>query len=149
MSSDTKDKNKISKNDPGSERAGSSLSITNKTKKNIPNINFKEIKEFVLGKEYDLSLVFVGNKTSRKLNSTLRGKDRPTNILSFPLSKTDGEIFMNPSAIEKENKKNGENYKKYFAYILIHGLTHLKGFDHGSKMEGEESRIMKKFLNTF
>ena len=144
MSLDIKDKNK--KKEPISKRDGSSLSIKNQTKKVIPSLDFKWFKEIVLGNDYELSLVFIGNTLSRKLNSTLRGKDKPTNILSFPLSKKDGEIFMNPAVIEKENKKAGDNYKEYFAYVLIHGLLHLKGFDHSSKMEREESRIMKKFL---
>lgn len=146
MSSGTKDKNK--KKEPISKRDGSSLLIKNQTKKVIPSLDFKWLKETVLGNDYELSLVFVGDTISRRFNSTLRGKDRPTNILSFPLSNKDGEIFMDPSVIEKENKKTGGDYKEYFAYVLIHGLIHLKGFDHSDKMEKEESRIMKKFLKT-
>jgi probable rRNA maturation factor len=99
----------------------------------------------VLGKDYELSLVFVGAAFSRKLNRILRGKDRPTNVLSFNLSKTSGEVFMDLGKIEKELKKFGMPMNKLCAYLFIHALLHLKGMEHGARMERAETKFLKKF----
>ncbi|MEK7208708.1 MAG: rRNA maturation RNase YbeY [Patescibacteria group bacterium] len=89
----------------------------------------------VLGQDYELSLVFVDSARSRNLNRVWRGKNQPANILSFPLTPTAGEIFID---LEMVGKKN-------LLFIFIHGLLHLKGLDHGSKMEALESQLVKYF----
>jgi len=63
------------------------------------------IKESILGKKYELSLVFIGDKLSKKLNKNYRQKDYGANILSFPLDKNSGEIFINIPNSKKECKK--------------------------------------------
>ena len=122
------------------------LDVSNKTKKIIPKIGFEKMADFALGKKYVLSLVFIGKKKMRTLNLRFKGKDKPTNILSFPLSKKEGEIFICPEIIEKESTIVGDKYSKYLTKIFVHGITHLKGFEHGSIMEKEEEKILKKFL---
>lgn len=122
------------------------LSERNNTKKNLPQIGYEKIADFALGKKYELSLVFAGEKLIKGLNSKFRKKDRATNILSFPLSKTEGEIFICPSIAEREAKAVGSSLSDYLIFLFIHGITHLKGFDHGSKMEIEEEKIRRKFL---
>ena len=99
----------------------------------------------VLGKNFNLSLVFVGHAASRRLNKSLRGKDRPTNVLSFPLSKTSGEIFIDLAQAEKEHRKFDMTFKKFVAYLCIHGLLHLKGMEHGAKMDQAEKRLLSQF----
>jgi len=120
--------------------------VRNKTKISIPKIGYEKIADFALGKNYELSLVFVGKNLIKKLNSEYRKKDNPTNILSFPLTKTEGEIFICPEIAKQESKEIGETLKSHIIYLFIHGITHLKGFDHGSKMEKEEEKIRKIFL---
>jgi len=115
------------------------FNIKEGSRSKIPKIPFEKIKDFILGQGYELSLVFVGDKLSRQLNKRFRNKDCATNILSFPYSKTDGEIFIDPNVVKKEAKREGEKYHSYLAYIFIHGLIHLKGFDHSSKMESKEA----------
>jgi probable rRNA maturation factor len=99
----------------------------------------------VLGNKYDVSVVFCGEKLSQRLNRTYRKKNKPTNVLSFPLSKHEGEIFLNLIRIKKEAQKKGLPWAGYLSYLFIHGLLHLKGHDHGSRMEAEEKRILKLF----
>ena len=125
------------------------LHLRKRTKSALPSLPFEKIKDFILGQGYELSLVFVGDKLSRKLNKQFRDKDRATNILSFPYSKTDGEIFIDPNVVKRESKREREKFSSYLAYVFIHGLTHLKGFDHGSKMEVEENKAKKKFAELF
>ncbi len=111
------------------------FSIANKTKAKLPRVAFLDIKNAVVGRKYELSLVFCGDALSRKLNKTYRDKDKPTNVLSFPISETSGEIFINPRRLKNFSVK----------FLFIHGLLHLKGFEHGDTMEKREKALLKKF----
>lgn len=101
------------------------------------NKRWRELKNSVLGKNFNLSMVYADSGLMRKLNRIYRKKDKPTTVLSFPLSKKDGEIFLNLPLIKKE--------KIDLDYLFIHSLLHLKGFRHGAKMEKKEKSIFKKF----
>ncbi|MBX4181622.1 rRNA maturation RNase YbeY [Candidatus Parcubacteria bacterium] len=125
-----------------------SISIKNKTRKSPPRLPFERMAESVLGKSYDLSLVFCGEAESHKLNYQYRGKDKPTNVLSFPISPNSGEIFIDLKTAEKEYKNFGLSFQKFVGYLFIHGLLHLKGMEHGYTMEKAEKTLLKKFLNT-
>ncbi|MEK9209346.1 MAG: rRNA maturation RNAse YbeY, partial [Patescibacteria group bacterium] len=70
----------------------------------------------------------------KDLNQRYRKKDKPADILSFSLSKNQGEIFVNLKRCRRD-----------LAFIYIHGLLHLKGLNHGVKMKNKEEAIMKKF----
>ena len=102
---------------------------------NSPIKNSAEIKDYVLGKDYDLSLVFCDNRLSRRLNRTYRGKDKPTNVLAFPISESSGEIFI--------NLKKLDGFSPLF--LFIHALLHLKGLEHSAKMESEEQKLFQLF----
>lgn len=91
---------------------------------------WKEIKNRVLGEKYDLSMVMADEAMMKKLNETYRKKKGPTDVLSFPLSKTMGEIFISKKATQKD-------------YLFIHSLLHLKGLKHGKIMEKEEQKIWR------
>jgi len=121
------------------------LQIKNTTKGKLPRLPFADIKNSVLGKQYNLSLVFIGDKLSQKINNQYRKKNKPTNILSFPLSEDEGEIFINFKLAEKQAKKYERKFSDYIGFLLIHGLMHLKGLQHSSKMEEQERLIRKKF----
>lgn len=124
-----------------------SVDITNFTRGNVPykDLPLCAITEKVLGKNYELSLVFVGDTRSRNLNKIYRGKDKPTNILSFELSKTMGEIVINPRLAKKQAPKFGRTYKNFLAFLFIHGVHHLKGMQHSSTMDEAEEKIRKIF----
>ena len=105
--------------------------------KNTPRISgvfLGRIKNKVLGKKYELSLVFVGPARSRKLNRLYRKKDKVANVLSFSVSRSEGEIFL---SVKK---------KEEILSLFIHALCHLKGHRHGSRMESEE-KTYRKFFN--
>lgn len=121
------------------------FSVSNTTKGKHPRLPFGRIKEHVLGDAYELSLVFVGSARSRALNKKYRGKDRPTNVLSFPLDKRAGEIFIDLAIAAKEAPLYGETTRSFVALLFIHGLFHLKGFEHGSKMERKEKEVRAVF----
>lgn len=124
---------------------GETFNITNTTKAKLPSLAFADMKDAILGKKYELSVLIVNKSIIQKLNKEFREIDKPTDILSFPLSEDFGEIYINPDMTKIEAKKFGREYENFFAFLFIHGLVHLKGFDHGSTMESIEARFRKKF----
>ncbi len=119
--------------------------ITNKTKGKLPRLPFASIKEAILGPTYDLSVSFVGKGTQKKFNSIYRGKDKTTNVLSFPLSKNSGEITFDLVQVKRDAPLFEMTYSQFLKFLFIHGCLHLKGFEHSSTMEKQE----KKFLAMF
>jgi len=107
--------------------------------------DFLKIKKAILGEKYDLSLVFVSAKKIQELNKIYRNINKPTDILSFPLSKNSGEILICKSETKKMMAEFGRTFDNFLAFLFIHGCVHLKGFDHGAKMEKVEVRFRKKF----
>ena len=119
--------------------------ITNKTKSKLPRLLFVSIKNKILGEKYELSLSLLKAKEQRKINLQYRGIDKTTNILSFPLSKTSGEITLDPIKIKKDAPLFDMPYSQFIKYLFIHGCLHLKGFEHSSTMEKEEKKYLKMF----
>ena len=122
------------------------LSIYRKTSGEIPKLAFLGVKEAILGKTYELSLVFPDNKEAAQLHREWKKKRGPANVLSFPLSDGSGEMFISLSQARKEAHKHGHGYQKHVLYLFIHGCLHLKGFDHGEKMESLEKKYLNKFF---
>lgn len=112
----------------------------------VPKIPFETIKKHILGSSYELSLVLIGDALAQKLNKEHKNKTNPTNILSFPISKTEGEIFINVRRAERDAKKFGHTSREHIAFLFIHGCLHLKGEVHGASMEAQEERLLKKLL---
>jgi probable rRNA maturation factor len=122
-----------------------SFQITNTTKEKLPNHPFQKMAERVLGKDYDLSLTIVDAVEIKRLNQLYRNKNNATDILSFPLKENAGEIFLCLSEAKKESTKFDRTFDNFIAFLFIHGLTHLKGFDHSSTMESNEEIFRKEF----
>ena len=106
---------------------------------------FEEIKNNILGRDYELSLMLIGSKLSKQINKKYRKNNKPTNVLSFPLDKKNGEIFIDLGTSRKESPRFGMSYKNFVIYLFIHGCLHLKGMDHGSRMDKEEKKLLKKY----
>ena len=121
------------------------VSIKRQTKGKLPSLPFQRLKDKILGKDYDLSIVFASIRTSKNLNRRFRGKNRPTNILSFFLSPKSGELVIHAKTAKKEAPRFGRTYKKFLGLLIIHGMLHLKGFEHGSKMSRKEEMLSRKF----
>ncbi len=110
--------------------------MTNLSRKKVSEDNWEKIKDGVLGKNYDLSLVLAGNNLMKKLNSRYRGQNQPASVLSFPLSEKEGEVFVNVVQ------------KKYpVSSLFIHALLHLKNFEHGVRMKEQEEKLTLKYFN--
>lgn len=115
-------------------------------KKPAFDIPFDRIRDDVFpSKKYELSLVFVDKKFSHQLNKKFRGKDGPTNILSFPLAKNSGEIFIDLDTAKKEAKDFDMTFREFVIFLFIHGLLHLKGMEHGATMEKRERTLFNSW----
>lgn len=75
----------------------------------------------------------------------LRGKDKSANVLSLPLSKNEGEIYIDLTEARKQAPLYKRDFKNFVTFLFIHALFHLKGLSHGSRMESEEKKVRRKF----
>ncbi|MEK7642123.1 MAG: rRNA maturation RNase YbeY [Patescibacteria group bacterium] len=121
------------------------FTLINETKSKIPSIPFEGIKDTCLGKSYKLNLVFTTSAKIKKLNTIYRDKECATDILSFPISDTEGEIYISEKESREEAKKFDREYDNFIGFLFIHGCTHLKGHDHGAIMEDIEIKLREKF----
>ena len=121
------------------------FTITNTIKGRPQRLPFQAVKEDILGKSYTLSLAFVNDDESRVLNKKHRGKNEPANILSFPLSETEGEIVIAPGKASQDAPVFEMESRRFLLYLFIHGLLHLKGLSHGSTMEKKEAHYLEKY----
>ena len=92
--------------------------------------------------ERELSLRIVDCDEMRDLNRRYRGKDRPTNVLSFPADLPDvvnlpllGDIAICAPVVRREALEQGKPLAAHWDHMLIHGVLHLLGFDHESDAE--------------
>lgn len=111
---------------------------------NVPRLSFEKIARQILGDSYSLSFVLCGDTLGRRLNTQYRKKTYKPNVLSFPLSKSEGEIFLNVRKAEREARSEGISLAKRTAFLFIHACLHLKGLDHGNKMDALERKYLKK-----
>jgi len=121
------------------------VDVTNMTKGALPRVPFVAIKNKILGEKYELSLVFATKALSKKLNNIHRGKNYPTNILSFPLDEKSGEIFIEPTKARLDAPNFDMSYTKFIKFLFIHGCLHLKGMQHSSTMDKAEQKFLKLF----
>ena len=119
------------------------LSIKRTTRSAAPALPFEKLARAVLGARYELSLVICGDSLAQKMNKTYRKKSYKPNVLSFPISKNEGEIFLNVQCAKRESKRYGTSLNKRLALLFVHGCFHLKGLKHGTKMEAEEAHVLK------
>jgi len=100
----------------------------------------------------ELTLAFVGEKKGRTLNGTYRGKDGPTNVLTFdyahePVALAD--IALCVPVVQKEARAQGKSFEAHLAHLVVHGVLHAQGYDHATDgqarlMEGRETQVMRK-----
>jgi probable rRNA maturation factor len=113
--------------------------------KYIPSLPYEEMANAVLGKKHTLTLAFIGEQRAHRLNLWHRKGDYVPNVLSFPLTSNVGEIYITPQVAKREASKFDMTVKGYIGYLFIHGLLHLKGYDHGATMDKAEQKYVQQF----
>lgn len=98
----------------------------------------------------DFSILLAGDKRLRALNLDFRGKDKPTNVLSFPSADPGygGDIAIAYGVTKKEAKAAGKAFADHASHLVVHGVLHLAGYDHerpkdAKAMEPLEVKILK------
>ncbi|MBB2971932.1 rRNA maturation RNase YbeY [Mesorhizobium sp. RMAD-H1] len=106
--------------------------------------------------ETELSIVFTDDASIRQLNAEWRGKDKPTNVLSFPAFPVKagecpgpmlGDIVIARETVEREAALEMKPFDHHLTHLMVHGFLHLLGYDHeddeeAEEMEGWERRIL-------
>ena len=107
------------------------------------------------GDEVEMTVRIVDEAESHELNLTYRGKDRPTNVLSFPFECPDevelpllGELVICRQVVEREAAEQEKPLMSHWAHMVVHGSLHLLGYDHiedneAEEMESLETQIMQ------
>ncbi len=98
---------------------------------------------------YQVSLSFVDNEEIHDLNRKYRGKDEPTDVLSFPVDsespevdeKLLGDIVISTEKIIEQAEEYGHSVNREMIYLLVHSIFHLMGYDH---MDENNKRIMRR-----
>jgi probable rRNA maturation factor len=92
-----------------------------------------------------ITLRIVGAREGKRINRLFRGVNRPTNVLSFAT----GDIVLCRPVIEREARQQGKPVAAHYAHLVVHGVLHLRGYDHKKKreaarMENAERRILAR-----
>jgi len=108
--------------------------------------------------EAELSVVFVDDRYIRRLNKQYLGRDRATNVISFPQQEGEGycglhlgDIVISVERAEAEAEQAGMTFDERLMQLLVHGICHLCGYDHeganadrAAEMEGVEQAVLDK-----
>jgi probable rRNA maturation factor len=97
--------------------------------------------------EPELTIRIVDEAESQELNSEYRGKDKPTNVLSFPFEAPAhvpipllGDLIVCKQVVEREAIEQDKTLTAHWAHMIVHGCLHLLGYDH---IEDEEAEVME------
>lgn len=109
----------------------------------------------------DLDVSFVGDLAIQKLNKKFRKKDKPTDVLSFPLYEAKearkGNLFLGDLVIslpttQRQAKEYQKTFQEELYFLIVHGVLHLLGYDHEKTereakiMQNLEKKILRKIL---
>jgi probable rRNA maturation factor len=123
---------------------------------NAQDVNTPSLDQFKLwvetvfnhfNKQHQVSIEIVDEATSQQLNNDYRGKDKPTNVLSFPLELPDyidepllGDLAICAEVVKREAIEQHKKEVDHWTHLTIHGTLHLLGYDH---IEDDEAEIME------
>jgi probable rRNA maturation factor len=102
-------------------------------------------------KPFELAIVLADDAFVKNLNHAYRGKNKPTNVLSFPSDEAGqlGDIVLAFETVEREAGEQQKTFRAHATHLLVHGVLHLLGHDHeieaeAELMESKEVKILKK-----
>ncbi|EAA5905018.1 rRNA maturation RNase YbeY [Salmonella enterica] len=100
--------------------------------------------------EAEVTIRLVDEAESHDLNLTYRGKDKPTNVLSFPFEAPPGiempllgDLIICRQVVEQEAQEQGKPLEAHWAHMVVHGSLHLLGYDHIDDDEAEEMESLE------
>jgi probable rRNA maturation factor len=99
---------------------------------------------------YEVTILLTDDAEMRTLNRAWRGKDAPTNVLSFPSSDTPpvpgalGDVVLGYETIRDEGCSTNTAFTDHVSHLVIHGLLHLLGFDHMNEDEAARMEALER-----
>jgi probable rRNA maturation factor len=102
------------------------------------------------GRAYHVAVALINDAGMRVLNRTWRGKDAPTNVLSFPaddpINEPDfvGDVVLAYETAHKEAREQDLPLADHVSHLVVHGVLHLLGFDHGDDAEAERMEDLER-----
>lgn len=104
------------------------------------------------GGGHTIAIVFGDDREARALNRTFRGKDAPTNVLSFPATNPTltgepahlGDIVLAGETVAAEAAADGKTLKDHAVHLVLHGFLHLRGYDHEAEAEAEDMEALER-----
>jgi probable rRNA maturation factor len=119
-----------------------------------PDTSFQRWAEAALagrGGDAELVVRVVDEPESRQLNHDYRGKDSPTNVLSFPFEAPPGvptehigDLVICAPVVQREAVEQGKDVQAHWAHMTVHGVLHLLGYDHLNDVEAEEMEALER-----
>lgn len=98
-----------------------------------------------------LTVKLVNLEEIQHLNLTFRGRDKPTNVLSFSFEAPPeceivylGDIAISPEIVKNESNQQDISFRSHFAHMVIHGTLHLCGYDHENDQDAEEMEALEQ-----
>ena len=108
---------------------------------NIPEKSqFKKWAQAALRVDTEVTIRIVDAQEALELNSTYRGKDYATNVLTFPLTEEPilmGDIIICAPVVAAEANAQHKDLIAHYAHLTVHGMLHLCGFDHENEYQAE------------
>ena len=104
-----------------------------------------------LNQSVELVIRVVDQQESRQLNSRYRGKDKPTNVLSFPFvapagvsSHHLGDLVICAPVVKREAREQNKRETDHWAHMVVHGVLHLRGMDHQTEEQANGMEELEK-----
>lgn len=92
-----------------------------------------------------VALVLSDDAHIQQLNRDFRGKDKPTNVLSFPSDEAEewGDIIVSEPTLRREAEEQQKRFSDHMTHMLVHGMLHLLGYDHEIEAEADEMEALE------
>ncbi|MFN0265180.1 rRNA maturation RNase YbeY [Tepidamorphus sp. 3E244] len=96
----------------------------------------------------ELALALGDDAMLRKLNADFRGKDEPTNVLSFPSGEEGflGDIAISAETLAREAAEQAKQPRHHAVHLLVHGILHLLDYDHDTNERAEEMEALERLI---
>lgn len=143
----------------------------------VSETKIKEIEELLqfaakklsLSDETEMSVTFMDNPSIQEINRTYRGKDAPTDVISFaledegedeipvifeeddePMPRVLGDIMISINRAKEQAEEYGHSYDRELGFLAVHGFLHINGYDHMTpEDEAEMFGLQKEILDAY
>ncbi|MCM2272744.1 MAG: rRNA maturation RNase YbeY [candidate division Zixibacteria bacterium] len=132
------------------------LNVLKETTTRVPVTSLRKLFEVVVRNEAaaswraQVNVVFITDHRMRRLNREYRGKDKPTDVLSFNIDDPEsssaifGEVYISVHTAVRQANELGHSLSEEFMRLACHGFMHLFGYDHQADREAEKMEALER-----